>query len=155
MKIIISPWSQNLRNGKQNPKNYPYWNELIAIIKQNPEAYIIQIGRGDEQKLEGVDEYAFDLSLPQLKELLMSSDTFFSVDSFFPHMAHHYGKHGVVLFSKSDPRIFGYEENLNIFKGIQYLRPDQYQLWEACDYDKDAFVEPEKVLEAIIEANNL
>jgi hypothetical protein len=38
--IIIAPYAQKLRNNKENPKNYPYWKELIAMIDE----LIIQVG---------------------------------------------------------------------------------------------------------------
>ena len=33
--IIIAPYAQKLRNGKNNPKNYPfeYWTKLIELIQ--------------------------------------------------------------------------------------------------------------------------
>ena len=44
--IIISPYAKKLHNEKVNPKNYPYWKELIKLIDQP----IIQIGiDGEEQ----------------------------------------------------------------------------------------------------------
>jgi len=32
--ILISPYSKKLTNGKVNPKNYPYWKEVIAGINE-------------------------------------------------------------------------------------------------------------------------
>ena len=45
--IIISPYSKALFNGKQNPKNYPYWKELIEQIDEP----IIQVGIEGEKQL--------------------------------------------------------------------------------------------------------
>src|SRR6476661_6577307 len=146
MKIIISPYSQILRNGKKNPKNYPYWKELVAAL-QGDDIEIIQIGRLDEERIDGVSDFLISLSMEELKKLIQESDLFFSVDNFFPHMAHFYGLRGVVLWGKSDPRIFGYKENLNLYKDEKYFRPDQFGLWESCDYDEKAFLEPEFVLQ--------
>ena len=50
--IIISPYSKALRSGKRNPKNYPYWQELIELIKEP----IVQIGiEGEEQLVPDLD----------------------------------------------------------------------------------------------------
>lgn len=146
MKLIISPYSQKLR-GKdtENPKNYPYWPELIEFLRPGNDIY--QIGLTGEEPL--VENLIFDLSMPKLKEFIKDMDIFVSVDNFFPHFAHHYGKHGIVLWGRSDPEIFGYKDNLNLYKDPKYLRPDQFQIWEACDRIPEAFVEPELVLEAI------
>lgn len=152
MKIIISPFSQKLRNDKENPKNYPYWEQLVTLIKQSEEVHITQVGRTGEQIINGVDEVKFDLPLRKLRDLLEEMDIFFSVDNFFPHFAHFYGKQGVVLFGRSDPRIFGYKENVNLFEHPKYLRPDQFGLWESCERIEEAFMKPERVLETL---NNL
>lgn len=145
MRIIISPYSQKLR-GKltENPKNYPWWPELIQLLQGNE---LIQVGVGDEPRLIGC-AHEFNLSYPKLKELLLSCDLFFSVDNFFPHFAHHYGKHGVVLWGPSNPEIFGYSQNLNLYKDKSYFRPDQFGLWESCERIEEAFVSPTKVFEA-------
>ena len=84
MKIlIISPWSRKLRNGKTpNPKNFPYFQEVIDELKKHNDIKIIQIGVSGEEKLQNVDEYLFDLSLKQLKELILSSDIFVSIDNY-------------------------------------------------------------------------
>jgi ADP-heptose:LPS heptosyltransferase len=146
MKIIISPYSQTLRNGKRNPKNYPYWKDLVAKL-QDDHIDVIQIGRSGEEQIEGVKEFLTDLNMKELKELILSSDLFFSVDNFFPHMAHYYNLKGVVLWGRSDPRIFGYTDNLNLYKDEKYFREDQFGIWESCDYVKEAFVTPEFVMQ--------
>lgn len=38
--IIISPYAKKLISGKQNPKNYPFWKELIKMIDEP----IVQVG---------------------------------------------------------------------------------------------------------------
>ena len=57
--IVISPYSKKLRNGKENPKNYPYWEELIAWIQINVGFDIVQVGVEGETKL--VDDCRFNL----------------------------------------------------------------------------------------------
>ena len=47
--IIISPYSKKLENGKMNPKNYPYWKELISLLLKSET--IIQVGTIDEKHL--------------------------------------------------------------------------------------------------------
>ena len=141
--IIISPWAQKLRNGQNNPKNYPWWAELISLMGQ----HVVQVGVSGEQQL--VDDFRPDLSLDQLKILLFQSKNWISVDSFFQHFAWDLGKPGVVLWGQSDPNIFGHPENINILKDRKYLRKKQFWLWEQCEYVEDAFVRPEEVLKHI------
>lgn len=146
MKIVISPFSQKLRNGKENPKNYPYWKELIMLLPHQDNE-IIQIGVSGEEQL--VPNAKFDMKIPELREFIQDMDMFLSVDNFFPHFCHHYGKHGVVLWGRSNPEIFGYPENLNLLRDTKYLREDQYGMWESTERIIEAFVHPIKVLEAM------
>lgn len=38
--ILLHAFAQKLRNGAENPKNYPYWKELISMIDEP----IVQVG---------------------------------------------------------------------------------------------------------------
>jgi ADP-heptose:LPS heptosyltransferase len=138
--IIIAPYAQKLRNGKENPKNYPYWKELIAIIDQP----IIQVGVKGEQQL--VEDFRLNLSISELTQLVQECKTWISVDSFFQHLCWDLKKPGIVIWSQSDPIIFGHKENINLLKDRSYLRKDQFHIWEQCEYNKDAFISPTQVL---------
>jgi hypothetical protein len=141
MTIIISPYAQKLRNGKTNPKNYPYWKELISEIKEP----IIQVGVEGEEQL--VDDFRKNLLLSELKSLVLNEcRTWISVDSFFQHFCWDIKKYGIVIFGQSDPLIFGHPENKNLLKDRKYLRKEQFWLWEQCDYNAEAFVYPKEVL---------
>jgi ADP-heptose:LPS heptosyltransferase len=149
MKIIISPFSKPLRNGiKEHPKNYPYWKQLVKILEKDGHE-ILQVGVCGEEKF--VENCKFDLPFGELKVLLNWSEAFISVDNFFHHFAHHYGRKGIVIFSSSDPAIFGYRENMNLLKDRKYLRPDQFGIWESWRFDKEAFVLPYDVLRVVRE----
>lgn len=149
MKIIISPYSKQLR-GKDtpHPKNYPFWPELIQLLKDHE---VIQIGVKGEVEL--VDTCKFNLTTPELIKLTSDMDCFISVENFFPHFVNYNfksEKRGVVLFSKSDPEIFGYPQNINLLKDKKYLRPDQFGMWESTDFIKEAFTEPAEVYKKVI-----
>lgn len=138
--IIISPYSQKLRNGKINPKNYPYWKELISLIDEQ----IIQVGVTGEEQL--VPDFRLNLSMNELKELVLECRTWISVDSFFQHFCWDLNKPGIVLFGQSDPNIFGHSENTNLLVDRKYLREKQFWLWEQADYNEECFVKPEIVI---------
>lgn len=138
--IIIAPFARKLPSGNQNPKNYPYWKELVSQINEP----IIQVGVDEEEQL--VDNFQKNLSLYQLKDLVGQCRTWISVDSFFQHFCWDLKKPGIVIFGQSDPLIFGHPENTNILKDRHYLRKEQFWLWDQCPYIKDAFVEPAEVL---------
>lgn len=143
--IIISPYSQRLRNGAVNPKNWPFWEDLVRIL--NSQANLIQIGVHGENKL--IENCYFNLSRENLLDLCRTMDLFISVDNFFPHFCHYYNFRGIVLFSRSDPNIFGYRENINLLKDRSYLRPDQFGNWEACTPNPDSYVSLDNVIRAV------
>lgn len=145
MKIVISPFSQKMRNGKENPKNYAYWKELIELLKDHE---VIQVGVKGEPIL--TKDVHFNWPLKKIKELISECDLWISVDNFFPHLAQCVNKPGVVLWGRSDPLIFGYKENTNILKDRSLLRPDQFDIWEKIDYNSDIFVKPNEVYEIIV-----
>lgn len=153
MKLIISPYAKKLREkDTPHPKNYPFWEELISLLKKDGHE-IIQIGVEGEKEL--VDNCKFGLCTKDLIDLCSTMDAFISVENFFPHFIHYNfadkryrgsGKRGIVLFGKSDPEIFGYPENINLLKDKKYLRWDQFGPWEATDFVEEAFVKPDRVI---------
>jgi ADP-heptose:LPS heptosyltransferase len=153
-KVIISPFAQNLRNGKENPKNFPYWNELVTLMG-NAGIQVIQIGSGKDKPVTGVSEFKQGLKLSEIKDLIDECDTWISVDSFLQHLcAYHKLKRGIVIFSQSDPKIFGYTRNLNMLKNTKYLREKQFWLWEQCDYNQEAFVTAQEVMDTLLKLLN-
>jgi ADP-heptose:LPS heptosyltransferase len=141
--IIISPYSKPLMNGKRNPKNYPYWKELIALINEP----IIQVGVESEEQL--VNDFRKNLPISELKKLIAQCRTWIGCDSFFQHLAWDCGKPGIVLWSVSDPIIYGHPENNNLLKSRNYLASNQFLWWDLTEYNADAFVLPEEVVKFI------
>jgi ADP-heptose:LPS heptosyltransferase len=129
----------------KNPKDYPYWLELVNLIKKDG-WLITQIGTTGEGIISGVDSHITNLPLEQLKTLMEDHNTWISVDNFFQHFAWYYGKKGIVLFGQSDPLIFGHNTNINLLKDRKYLRQFQFDIWEKCEFREDVFVEPELVM---------
>lgn len=139
--IIIAPYSQKLRTGKENPKNYPYWEELIAQINEP----IIQVGVVGEKQL--VPDFRTNLPISNLRKLLGECRTWIGVDSFFQHLAWDEKKPGIVLWGPSDPLIFGHPENVNLLKDRSHLVKNQFLWWEMTEHKKERFVEPHVVVE--------
>jgi ADP-heptose:LPS heptosyltransferase len=141
--IVISPYSRPLSNGKNNPKNYPFWEELISMIKEP----IVQIGVEGEMQL--VKDFRKGLPISQLKELLRECRTWISCDSFFQHLAWVEKKKGIVLWSVSDPLIYGHPENTNLLKDRKYLAGNQFLWWEAYDHNAEIFVSAREVFKCL------
>ena len=147
-RVIISPYSRPLRNGKKNPKNYPCWQEVVAGL-QAKKIHVIQIGVGGEEKLK-CNEHSFDNTLQDLSTMVKYCNTWASVDNFFQHFCYLLEKPGVAIFGRSDPNIFGHITNDNLLKGRNYLREKQFNFWEEVEYSEECFVEPQEVVETIL-----
>ena len=143
--IIIAPYAQKLRIGKENPKNYPYWEQLVYELQKS--MHVVQVGVTGEKQL--VPDFKVNLPISELRELLHQCRTWIGVDSFFQHLAWDEGVHGVVIWGPSDPLIFGHPENINLLKDRKYLVENQFIWWEAIEHQSERFVTPEIVLASI------
>ena len=137
--ILIHPFAKTLRNGKTNPKNYPYWKQLISMINEP----IIQIGVEGEEQL--VYDFRKNLPIPELRKLIQECRIWIGVDSFFQHLAWDEEKSGIVLWSVSNPLIFGHPENTNLLENRDNLSKNQFLWWEATEHNPSYFVKPEIV----------
>lgn len=145
-KILISPWSRPRTDGKQNAKNYPYWQELVDLLVEDYD--IVQLVHGDERRLQNIG-YECNVSLPGIEHLVKTYDTFICVDNFLQHLAHYISRRGFVLYGVSDPSLFGYDTNINIYAGRKYFRLYQFQTWNEVEFNAEAFVNPNRVFEII------
>jgi SAM-dependent methyltransferase len=144
--IIISPYSFT----PQHAKSYPYWKELIPLIKSLGFS-LTQIGRNSEEKLDNMDEYCFDLSFKELEEKVYTCKTWIGVDNFFQHFINSLNNpvKGIVIFGTSDPKLFGYHYNTNILKSKKYLRSNQIETWNGVIQDLNAFERPEIIFDIV------
>ena len=149
MNILIFPFAKAMRDvGKQHPKNYPWWPEVISKLKALGH-HVIQVGL--ENELQLTEDFRRNLSLADLAQLVKTADTWVGVDSFGQHFCWDLGRPGVVLFGQSDPEIFGHPENINLLKSRSYLRQQQFWLWEQAEFNADSFVEPDVVVKTVVE----
>jgi ADP-heptose:LPS heptosyltransferase len=143
--VIIAPFAKKLMSGKRNPKDYPYWAEVIAGIKEP----IVQVGVEGEQQL--VEDFRKNLPITELRKLIQECRIWASCDSFFQHLAWDEGKPGVVLWGVSDPLIFGHPENVNLLRDRKYLVENQFLWWEYTEHMNERFVGPKEVLKYLNE----
>ena len=138
--IVISPYAKALRNGKKNPKNYPFWKELIEMIDEP----IVQVGVEGEEQL--VPDFRKNLPMTEMRKLIQECRIWISCDSFLQHLGWDEKKPGIVLWSVSDPLIYGHLENINLLKDRNYLAKNQFLWWELEEHKDERFVKPEEVL---------
>lgn len=146
--IIIAPFAARLRSGSKNPKNYPFWKEVVSNLKKH-NFHIIQIGSIGEETI-GADETKFGLTFYDLKKLVQECHLWISIDSFLGHLGALINKKGIVIWGVSDPELFGYESNINLIKDRKYLRPNQFDIWDTYPYKDEVFVHPDVVLDAVL-----
>lgn len=153
--VLLSLFSKLTHATKKiSPKSYPlnYSLKLVKLLKEKG-IFTVQIGISEESDIEADIRYN-NLSFPELKELLNKIDIWCACDNFWPHFAHYYdpNKKGIVIFSQSDPKLFGYDSNVNLLQDKKYLRPgkEQYQYWENAFFLQNSFVEPNIILENVI-----
>jgi len=142
--ILIAPFAKPLQNGKTNPKNYPYWKELLSLISEE----VVQVGVDGEEQI--TPQFLKNLPIARLRELIAECRIWIGCDSFFQHLAWDCGKPGVVLWSVSDPLIYGHPENINLLKDRSYLAQNQFLWWDFAEYNPDAFLKPEEVIKYIL-----
>lgn len=146
--LILSPYTKPTMDGSPNAKQFPWWQEVVDALCKDIE--IVQIGANDEKRLDNVKVFV----KPRLNELagiLKEAKCFASVDNFLQHFV--YMKklpiRGVVVWSQSNPSIFGYPNNVNLLKDRKYLRQYQWHFWHQTKFDENAFVQPDIVVNAI------
>jgi len=125
--------SRPLKNGGINPKNYPWKDELIRLLKEKDE--VVELNKV--------------LPLDEVVELIKKADKIICVDSFLQHLCWYLEKPAIVLFGQSDPNIFGHRGNNNLLKDRKYLRSKQFWLWEQAERNDEAFLSPQEVIKLI------
>jgi len=148
-KIAIAPYAAKLPNGKRNPKEFPAWPELIERL--NAEGYeVIQLGAKGEKRLAGTAQFIEGYPLEKLEQVIRDCDTWIAVDTWMSHFcATMRLQGGIVIWAQSNPKIWGYPHNTNLLKDESYLREWQYAPWWDAEYNEDAFVEPQVVMDAL------
>lgn len=145
-KILIQPYAAIPKDANEvgkNPKDWPFFNELIAAM---PEHEWIQIGCSNKP-IVGAREVTTNRS--GVIDLINECDTWVSVDTWLQHVATlTCKKRGVAIFSKSEPKMFGHPQNINLLKSQMYVQ-SPYATWLASNYSKDSFVSVDKVVKAI------
>lgn len=147
-KILIQPYAAMPKDATElgkNPKDWPYFDKLIEAMPQHE---WLQIGFGNKP-IKGAKEVVANRK--GVIALIEECDTWISVDTWLQHVATlTCRKRGIVLFSRSEPKMFGHPQNINLLKSQMYVQ-SPYAPWLAANYSAAAFVSVEKVIEAVNE----
>jgi len=139
MNIAIAPFSNPLPSGEENPKNYPYWQLVIdSLHKSYPFVTFHQLYTDGDKRLNNV--IIKKRSLSHVKKFVNTEcNGWMSVDTYLPHLVN---TKGIVIWGQSDPKIFGYERNVNLLRDPLRLREDQFGLWTQTHFNIDDWVGP-------------
>lgn len=125
-----------MKNGKLNPKIplQGWWDKLLKLLEK------------DKHEIKILPDI---LKWSEMLDYFNWSNISIAPDSYWQHFCWYYGKKCVVIFSQSNPEVFGHKENTNLLKDKKYLRENQFNFWEETMYNEDAFVLPEEVIKNI------
>lgn len=111
-KIVPLPFNDYIVlncGGSSDPKNYSYWQEVILLIKpylDNKNIKIIQLLEKNET--QSLDTYGLnDLSFNQKAFVIKNSLLYAGNESMSMHLASHYDKDIVALYSNTNPKNTG------------------------------------------------
>lgn len=107
--------------GENSVKQWPveYYNKLIKMIREKyPNIYIVQLGDSTARcsEFDGVDlNLCGETNIEQLKVLLKHSALHIDGEGGMVHLRHALnGGKSIVLFGPTDPKVYGYTENINL-----------------------------------------
>lgn len=150
--ILLSCWAKPLKSGAWNAKNpNKSWWEKLCLLLKNEQYKIYQLGQGPEIRLKGVDKFIWDTDIWEITEKYFPIViTMITIDNMWNHMCWYKNKKAIVIFSRSDPEIFGHPENINLLKDRKNLRENQFEPWEyRAEYNSNSFICPEEVMAAL------
>lgn len=151
VKIMISPYSRKIRGNQNCAKDYPYWMELLSMLKKH-DIHITQLGTIEEKPLVPlIDDHFINQPFDLIKQKLDEMDAWISVDNFFQHFCAFHKKPGFVIWGPSDPKLFGHDMHVNIQRQFPKLRAEQFAYWHDEQPNKTFFPFPDRVCNKVIE----
>lgn len=126
--ICINPSSTD----KIKEWDYDKWEKIINFY---PKFDFIQLGVKDEKYINGAIDFRSKFSLRQQLSVLCHSKMYIGLDSFWNHAARALDIKSVILFGPTNPKVWGYDGNINIYKKTR-CSPCIDWLMEECPYGK-------------------
>jgi ADP-heptose:LPS heptosyltransferase len=120
---------------------------LAELLEKDYE--VVQVGGGNDVQI--AKDFRPNLCFEELCDLARASKTGISSDTYLGHLYWYLSRRAIVLFGISDPLIFGHPENLNLLRDRKFLRPRQFDLYYQNEYNHDAFVTPQEVVDSLVQ----
>lgn len=109
------------------------WEQFVDEL---PECTFIQIGLSNEVPIKGTIDLRGKTTFRQALALLKYSMSFVGVVSAFSHATNAFNLPGVVLFGASSPKIWGHENNINLYTNLPCSPCIDLLYNSSCPYDK-------------------
>jgi len=124
MNIAIAPFSKINVPIPFNPKNWPFWGELVSVLKKQGHK-ITQFAVAGEPSF-GCHEFCVNAKMDKVKEILSKMDFCICVDTWLQHACNTLGIPCIVIWSVTDPEIFGYPHHVNLIGDKECFSENQY-----------------------------
>jgi ADP-heptose:LPS heptosyltransferase len=108
--VILLQSCSTTHGGKQWEINK--WEELVSRFNNND---FLLIGNNEDNHIHGTIDLRGKTTIRQAIALLNESNLFVGIDSFLNHATDATSTNGVVLFGSSNPKMWGYDKNINIY----------------------------------------
>lgn len=95
-----------------------YYDCFVRLFKEQfPNIKVVQLGVSSNDRIKGVDSYAFDESIEAVKWLLHDSLLHVDCEGGLVHLATQMETKCIVLFGPTPLHMYGYEQNINLQAG--------------------------------------
>jgi len=108
----------NMSQGQQNQTNLckewyvEHWENTVNLLKKDFD--IVQVGLPNEELIKGAIDLKGKMPFRYILALVKYCASWIDIDSFLQHTGAAVGKPGVVLWGRTNPRIFGHACNTNM-----------------------------------------
>lgn len=108
-------WSFDATNVPSKIWPIEFFFELVGLIKTNfPKLHIVQLGKKNTPKIQGVDLFFNDIDIEVVKYILRDSVLHIDSEGGLVHIATQLGTKCLVAFGPTPVDFFGYKNNINV-----------------------------------------
>lgn len=156
--VMFAPYARNhnAAGGQMVPynlKSYPYWGPVVRAIR-DAGLSVTQLGVDGDTMLD-VDEFLLNRPMGDLRDRIARATLALSVDTWLHHAAHALGVPAVVVWTVTDPLVYGYRSHTNLIGSGESLTANQFgfmdAMWAGMKSTPPAYVTPAQIVKAVLE----
>jgi len=108
----------------------------VALIRVMPDYTFIQLGKQEDEAIEGAVVLLGKTSFRESMALVKHSLSFVGVDSVLSHVTNAFDTPGVILFGATTPKVWGHPNNINLYKGVRCSPCNDVLANSPCPYNQ-------------------